>query len=77
MNKALETALGKVLRLPEAQQDLAAELLEQVAATSAGPYELSEDERSIVEAALARARSGKFASDAEADAVLRQPWLHD
>ncbi len=74
MNKALEHALGKVLRLPQDQQDVAAELLEQVAAAAAGPYELSEDERSTVESALARARSGEFASEAEVDAMLRRPW---
>jgi hypothetical protein len=74
MNKALERALGKVLRLPEAQQDIAAELLEQVAAGAAGPYELSDDERSVVDAALARARRGEFAAEAEVEAVLRRPW---
>lgn len=74
MNKALEHALGKVLRLPQEQQDVAAELLEQVAATAAGPYELSADERTLIEAALARARLGEFASENDVDALLRQPW---
>jgi len=74
MNKALEDALGKVLRLPEAEQDVAAELLEQLAAGAAGPYQLTQNERSIVEAALARARSGEFAPDSDVETVLRRPW---
>jgi len=74
MNKALEQALGKVLRLSEAEQDVAAELLEQLAVGSSGPYELTDSERSIVDAALQRARSGAFASDAEVEAALRRPW---
>lgn len=74
MNKALEQALGKVLRLPQDQQDIAAELLEQLAVAASGPYELSDDERSIVEAAFARARRGEFASDEAVDSVLQRPW---
>lgn len=77
MNKALEQALGKVLRLPQDQQEVAAELLEQVAATAATPYVLSEDEKAAVQAALARARDGTFASEADVDAMLRRPWRDD
>jgi hypothetical protein len=74
MNKALERALGKVLRLPQDQQDIAAELLEQVAAAASGPYELSDDERTIVQTALTRANRGEFASDEAVTSVLRRPW---
>jgi hypothetical protein len=74
MIKVLEDALGKVLRLPEAQQEIAAELLEQLAADDSQPYLLSADERRVVTEALARAERGEFAADADVDAVLRRPW---
>jgi hypothetical protein len=74
MNKALEHAIIKVLRLPDAQQEIAAELLEQVAAGSAEVHMLGDDERTIVQEALLRAQRGEFASDDEVDAALRRPW---
>ena len=74
MIKILEDALGKVLRLPEAKQEIAAELLEQLAADQDEPYVLSAEERRIVREALARAERGEFAEDAEVDAVLRRAW---
>ena len=74
MIKVLEDALGKVLRLPEAKQEIAAELLEQLAADDGAPYLLSAEERQIVREALARAERGEFASDADVEAVLRRPW---
>ena len=74
MIKMLEDALGKVLRLPEAKQEIAAELLEQLAADEGEPHLLSAEERRIVREALARAEHGEFAEDAEVDAVLRRPW---
>jgi hypothetical protein len=77
MNKSLENAIGKVLRLPVAQQELAAELLEQVAARTAPPYVLSDDERAVVDAALTRVQSSTFAAETEVDAVLRRPWRKD
>jgi len=72
MNKALEDALAKVLRLPE--QEIAAELLEQLTAGTQGVYPLSDDERAAVREALARARANAFASDEEVRAALRRPW---
>jgi hypothetical protein len=74
MIKTLEDALGKVLRMPEAKQEVAAELLEQFAAREAEPYALSEDERMVVRETLARAERGEFADEAEVDAALRRPW---
>jgi hypothetical protein len=74
MIKVLEDALGKVLRLPEAKQEIAAELLEQLAADDGQPYLLSAEERRVVADALARAERGEFAADADVDAVLRRPW---
>jgi len=74
MIKILEDALGKVLRLPEAKQEIAAELLEQLAADDSEPHHLSEEERRVLEERLASAERGEFAEDAEVDAVLRRPW---
>jgi hypothetical protein len=74
MIKPLEEAIGKVLRLPEDKQEVAAELLEQLAQGEAAPYALSPDERAAVREALARAAQGGFADDADVDATLRRPW---
>jgi len=74
MIKLLEDALGKVLRLPREKQEIAAELLEQLAQSDGEPYPLSPDERSVIREALARAERGEFAGEAQVDAVLRRPW---
>ena len=73
MLKGLEDALAKVLRLPEDKQEVAAELLEQLASGS-DPYPLSDEELAIVRDALTRARRGELASDEQVDAALRRPW---
>jgi hypothetical protein len=74
MIKPLEDALGKVLRLSEQKQAVAAELLEQLAQTEGTPYVLSSDERVAVLDALARAKQGDLATEAAVDAALRRPW---
>ena len=74
MIKPLEDALGKVLRLSEHKQAVAAELLEQLAQSDAAPYALTPDERAAVREALARATQGGFADEADVDAILRRPW---
>jgi hypothetical protein len=74
MNKALEDALAKVLRLPEQKQEVAAELLEQLTAGEQGVYPLTDEERAAVREALARAQASAFASDDEVRAALRRPW---
>lgn len=70
----LEDALGKVLRLSEHQQAVAAELLEQLAQGDAASYALAPDERMAVREALARAERREFASDADVHSVLRRSW---
>lgn len=74
MNRPLEIALGKVLRLPEDKQEIAAEMLEQLAQSDAPPYALSPEERTIVREALARSQRGEFADDTAVDETLRRPW---
>ena len=68
MIKVLEQAIAKVRKLPEDRQQLAAELLEELAAGNE-PYILSADERAAVLPALARAERGEFASDDEVAAL--------
>jgi DNA-binding MarR family transcriptional regulator len=75
MNKALEDALAKVLRLPEQKQELAAELLEQLTASEASVYPLSDAERAAVREALARARADAFGPDDDVRAALHRPWM--
>lgn len=74
MIKPLEDALGKILRLSEQKQAIAAEMLEQFAQSEAAPYALSPDERTAVREALDRATQGGFAEEADVDATLRRPW---
>ena len=74
MIRPLEDALGKVLRLSEDKQEVAAELLELLAGSDGAPYPLSPEERAAVRESLARAERGEFADAAQVDAALRRPW---
>ena len=74
MNKTLETALAEIARLPEAEQEEAAELLRLFAEHRRTPYALDKKERAAVREALAQIREGRLAASADVDAVLRQPW---
>lgn len=74
MIKALEQAIAKVRRLPEEKQQLAAELLEELAAVEE-TYILSDAERAILLPALERAKRGEFASDEEMKALWRKCGL--
>jgi hypothetical protein len=74
MNKALEDALAKVLRLPEHKQEVAAELLEQLTAGETSVYPLSDEERAVVRQAFDRARRGEFAAAEDVERVLHRPW---
>ncbi len=74
MIKALEQAIAKVRRLPEEKQQLAAELLEELAAVEE-TYILSDAERAILLPALERAKRGEFASDEEMSALWRKCGL--
>ena len=72
MIKALEQAIQKVRAMPEEKQQLAAELLEELAAEES--YRLSPSERQAVREGLAEAERGEFVTDAEANQLLRRPW---
>jgi hypothetical protein len=68
----LETLFAKVRALPKGQQELAVEALSEI--TGEHGYELSDAERAVLEPALARAKRGEFASNADVDEVLNKSW---
>ena len=73
MIKPLEQAIEKVKALPADRQELAAAVLEQIAASQV-PYVIPEDELATVLEGLAQAERSEFVSDAVTEAVLRRPW---
>jgi hypothetical protein len=75
ISKRLEKALEAVRMWPADRQDAAAEVLEHMNRLATAPYELSPDERADLEEALAEARRGEFASDAEVAAMLARHGL--
>ena len=66
----LESLFAKVRSLPKARQELAVEVLSEIASDEG--YVLSEDERAVLEPALERARRGEFASDVEVDEAINK-----
>ena len=68
----LETLFAKVRTLPKGRQELAVEALSEI--TDEREYQLSDAERAVFEPALARAKRGEFASEADVDEVLNKPW---
>ena len=74
-SKRLEKALEAVRAWPPDRQDAAAEVLEHMNRLATVPYELSPEERADREGALAEARRGEFASDAEVAATFARHGL--
>ena len=72
MTKLLEQAIEEIRRLPEPEQDEAAELLFALAEKAKGPYQLSEEELAAVERGVAAAGRGEFATDEEMDDFFRR-----
>lgn len=75
ISKRLERALEAVATWPADRQDAAAEVLERMNDLAAAPYKLSAEERADLEQALAEARRGEFASDAEVTAMFARHGL--
>ena len=73
MIKTLERAIEKVRLLPADRQQLAATVLEQIAASNE-PFVVPEDELAAVLEGLGQAQRREFAPDDAVAAVLRQPW---
>lgn len=72
MIKLLEDAIEKIKTLSEERQRYAAHVLEQIAESGDGVYELSEDERRAVREGLADLDAGRIVSDADMDAFWRR-----
>ena len=72
MIKLLEEAIDTVKRLPEHDQEIAAEFLLGFANADAHRYQLSDQQVAEVELAKREVRDGKIASDAEMDEVWRR-----
>jgi len=68
----LETLFAKVRTLFEERKELAVEALSEIADDAI--YQLSDDERAVLEPELEAARRGEFASDEEVDRVLNKRW---
>jgi hypothetical protein len=65
VSKRLERALQAARSWPIDRQEAAADVLEQIDRLTASTYDLSEEERVDIEEAIAEARRGEFASEAE------------
>ena len=67
----LEHLMAKLRTLPEAKQEVAADLLADL---TDDVYVLSEAEDAAIDEALSQARKGQFISSGAADAILRKTW---
>ncbi len=75
-SKNMRRALDAVRTLSPDQQDLlAAELMEHTRLLTLPPTSLSPEERAELEAALAAARRGEFASEADVNAMYARHGL--
>jgi predicted transcriptional regulator len=75
VSKRLEKAFEAVKTWPADRQEAAAEVLEHMNRLATTPYELSTEELADIEEALAEARRGEFASDAEVAAMFARHGL--
>ena len=72
MTKLFEQAIEKIRELPEADQDLAADLLFALAAKRSEPEELDEETLVAINEGLAQADRGEFVSDEEMAEFFRR-----
>ncbi len=70
MTKLLEQAIAQVRELPEADQDMAAELLFTILAKRDEPVQLDDETRAAVRRGIAQADRGEFVSKEEMDAFF-------
>jgi len=76
ISKRLEQAVDAVRSMPADQQDLlAVEMLERAELLTQPPTKLAAEERAELEAALAAARRGERATDAEVAAMFAKHGL--
>lgn len=65
MTKLLEQAIEKIREMPEADQDLAAEVLLNIAARKHEPVALNAETRAAIRRGIEQADRGEFVSDEE------------
>ena len=75
MTRLLEQAVEAVRILPDEVQDDLARMLLQLAGVEQPPYELTGEEAADVDASLAEAERGEFATDGEVRAVWAKHGL--
>jgi hypothetical protein len=75
MTRLLEQAVQAVSALPDEVQDDLARILLQLAGVEQPPYELTPEEAADLDASLAEAEQGKFATDEEVRAVWAKHGL--
>jgi hypothetical protein len=72
MTKLLEQAIEQIRDMPEAEQDLAAEVLLNIAAKKWEPEKLDPTTRAAILEGLAQAERGELVSDEEMAEFFRQ-----
>jgi predicted transcriptional regulator len=72
MTKLLEQVIEQLRKLPEAEQDEAAELLVNLIARGNEPIELDADTRNAVEEGLAQVERGEVVSQEQMEAFFRR-----
>jgi hypothetical protein len=70
MTKLLEQAIEKIRGMPEADQDLAAEVLLNIAAKKDEPIPLDEETRAAIRQGIEQADRGELVSDEEMEAFF-------
>jgi predicted transcriptional regulator len=72
MNRKLEALLEIVSTWPDAALDELIKSVVEIEARDTGVYRLNDDEKAAIEAALASAERGEFASDEEVAALFNR-----
>ena len=75
MTRLLEQAIETVSTLPDDTQDELARILLQLAGVKQPPYELTPEEEADLDASLAEAERGEFATDEEVRAMWAKHGL--
>jgi predicted transcriptional regulator len=65
MTKLLDEAIAKIQRLPEPEQDLAAEFLLTLVAKPSEPVKLDAETQAAIQGGIDQADRGEFVSDEE------------
>ena len=71
-HEKLEVLIAKIRALPEERKELAVEALAEIAEPDV--YVLSDEERAVLEPALADARRGDNLIDVDKADALKKPW---